>query len=87
MTAHFYIGISPIEQKDFTFGWFDTTFLRAQGEFMVVGFFLICLGTLFILNNLGLLYGGVNRYVLPILLIAMGVSIVFKKIRGSSSGN
>lgn len=54
---------------------------------MLVGFFLICLGALFILNNLGLLYGGVNRYVLPILLIAMGASIVFKKIRGGSSRN
>jgi len=52
---------------------------------MLVGIFLICLGTLFILNNLGLLYGGVGRYILPILLIALGGSIVFKRIGGSSS--
>ncbi len=52
---------------------------------MLVGIFLICLGALFILSNLGLLYGGVSRYILPILLIAMGVSIVFKKMRGTNS--
>ncbi len=52
---------------------------------MLVGIFLICLGALFILSNLGLLYGGVGRYILPILLIAMGASIVFKKMRGTNS--
>ncbi len=52
---------------------------------MLVGFFLICLGALFVLNNLGLLYGGVGRYILPILLIALGGSIVIKKIRGNGS--
>jgi hypothetical protein len=52
---------------------------------MLVGVFLICLGALFVLNNLGLLYGGVGRYILPILLIALGGSIVIKKIRGNSS--
>ena len=52
---------------------------------MLVGIFLICLGALFVLSNLGLLYGGVGRYILPILLIAMGVSIVFKKMRGTNS--
>jgi len=81
----FIFEFSLAEQKGFTFGWFDTTFIRAQGEFMLVGIFLICLGTLFILNNLGLLYGGVGRYILPILLIALGGSIVFKRIGGSSS--
>jgi hypothetical protein len=52
---------------------------------MLIGIFLICLGALFILSNLGLLYGGVARYILPILLIAMGGSIVIKKMRGNGS--
>lgn len=52
---------------------------------MLVGIFLICLGALFILNNLGFLYGGVGRYILPILLIALGASIMLKKIRSGNS--
>ena len=52
---------------------------------MLIGIFLICLGALFILSNLGLLYGGVARYILPILLIAIGGSIVIKKIAGGSN--
>lgn len=50
---------------------------------MLVGIFLICLGILFILSNLGLLYGGVGRYILPILLVALGGSIIFKKTRSN----
>ncbi len=52
---------------------------------MLVGIFLIWLGTLFILSNLGLLYGGVGRYILPVLLIALGGSIIFKKTRSNDS--
>jgi hypothetical protein len=72
-------------QKGFTLERFDITFVPAQGEYMLVGIFLICLGTLFILSNLGLLYGGVGMYILPILLIALGGSIIFKKTRSNDS--
>jgi hypothetical protein len=81
----FILKTNIVKQKGFTFGRNDITFTQVQGEFMLVGIFLICLGALFILNNLGFLYGGVGRYILPILLIALGASIMLKKIRSGNS--
>jgi len=45
---------------------------------MVVGLFLICLGGLFLLQNLGYISGGIGGLILPLIFIAIGLSMVLK---------
>ncbi len=48
---------------------------------MFIGFVLLALGVLFLLKNLDIIYGDIWDYLWPIALIALGVSIIFKKRR------
>jgi hypothetical protein len=44
-----------------------------------VGFFLLALGALFLLKNLGVIYGDTWDILWPLLIIAFGASLIFKK--------
>jgi len=46
---------------------------------MLVGFFLIILGALFILDNLHLLHGRVWDFAWPMLIICFGISMIVKR--------
>ncbi|MFH1457031.1 MAG: DUF5668 domain-containing protein [Patescibacteria group bacterium] len=48
---------------------------------MFLGFLLMALGVVFLLQNLGILDSATWSIVWPILIIAFGLSIVFKKNR------
>jgi hypothetical protein len=48
---------------------------------MWIGLFLVCVGTLVLLNNLGIIQGDVWDYVWPLLLILLGISLLFKRSR------
>lgn len=46
---------------------------------MFVGIFILLLGILMLLERAGVISGGFGTYILPILLIAFGVSMVFNR--------
>ena len=46
---------------------------------MFFGFFILALGILFLLKNLGVVYGDIWDILWPLLIIAFGASLVFKK--------
>jgi len=45
---------------------------------MWIGIFLICLGTLYLLRNLHIIYGDIWNWAWPLLLICIGLGIMFK---------
>jgi hypothetical protein len=45
---------------------------------MFVGIILLILGALMLLERLGIIYGDIWEYLLPIVLIALGASMVFR---------
>jgi hypothetical protein len=48
---------------------------------MFIGFVILALGVLFLLKNLGVIYGDIWDYLWPAAIIALGISIIFKKRR------
>ncbi len=46
---------------------------------MVFGFVILALGVLFLLRNLGVVRGDIWDFLWPIAIIALGISILFKK--------
>jgi len=48
---------------------------------MWVGFFLVCVGILILLNNMGLLRGDVWGYVWPVFFIMLGFSMIIKRLK------
>ncbi|MFQ5452910.1 MAG: LiaI-LiaF-like domain-containing protein [Candidatus Zixiibacteriota bacterium] len=48
---------------------------------MFVGILLLLIGMLMLLERLGLIYGGLGEYILPVALVALGASMVFKSNR------
>jgi hypothetical protein len=46
---------------------------------MFFGFFILVLGILFLLKNLGVVNGDIWDILWPLLIIAFGASLVFKK--------
>jgi hypothetical protein len=48
---------------------------------MFVGFFVLALGILFLLKNIGVIYGDMWDIVWPLIIIAFGVSLLFKHRR------
>jgi len=46
---------------------------------MFIGFFLLALGLLFLLRNLNIIDANLSDMIWPILLIAFGASIIFKR--------
>jgi hypothetical protein len=52
---------------------------------MLVGVFLICLGVVFLLDNLGYLRGGILSFIIPLFLIALGASMILKRIGKKAS--
>jgi hypothetical protein len=45
---------------------------------MWIGIFLACLGVLYLLRNLGIIYGDVWDWAWPILLICLGIGMILK---------
>jgi len=45
---------------------------------MWIGIFLLCLGTLYLLRNLHIIYGDIWDWAWPLLLICIGLGILFK---------
>lgn len=43
---------------------------------MFVGIFLLLMGVLMILDNLGVIYIRISEYIVPLALIALGVSFI-----------
>ncbi len=52
---------------------------------MLIGLFFICLGILFILDNMGILGGRVWEFAWPIFLILLGSSIIIRRYRGDDN--
>jgi hypothetical protein len=46
---------------------------------MFVGFFILALGLIFLLRNLGWIQGDFWDLIWPLLIIAFGASLIFKK--------
>lgn len=46
---------------------------------MFVGFIILALGVFFLLKNLGVISGDIWEYLWPTAIIALGISILFKK--------
>ena len=53
---------------------------------MWIGFFLIALGLLFVLDNFHILRGDVWEYAWPLILILLGASMVINRSRRHSRG-
>lgn len=49
---------------------------------MLAGVFLICLGILFLLDNLGYVHDGIGGYIIPVFLVVLGGSMILR-----STGN
>jgi hypothetical protein len=48
---------------------------------MWIGFFLICVGILVILGNMGFIRGDIWQYIWPLFLILLGASMILKRVR------
>lgn len=46
---------------------------------MFVGIFVLLLGILMLLERAGIIYGSFSQYLLPVLLIAFGGSMIFNR--------
>lgn len=56
------------------------------GSGILSGLMLIGLGVIFLLRNLGILYGGVGAYIWPLGMIAFGVSMLVRRLDRQSQG-
>lgn len=45
---------------------------------MIFGYFLICLGGLLLLQNLGIIHGGIWQFIIALVLIFLGGSMISK---------
>lgn len=54
---------------------------------MFVGILLLILGSLLLLERLGIIYGDIWEWFLPIVIIALGASMIFRKQRTSQGKN
>ena len=52
---------------------------------MFVGVFLILLGLLFIFDNLNYISGELWSYIWPLIIICIGLSMIFNRVKGKSS--
>jgi len=52
--------------------------LFKKGASMWFGFFLVALGILFLLKNIGIIHGDIWDWVWPILIICIGIGIMVK---------
>jgi hypothetical protein len=50
---------------------------------MFIGLIIVCLGTIFLLRNLGILSGAMWEIFWPSLIIVFGLAMIFKKKRKS----
>lgn len=50
---------------------------------MWIGIFLVIMGLLYLLHNMGIIYGNIWEWAWPILLICLGIGIIFKPKRRS----
>ena len=48
---------------------------------MFIGILLLILGVLMFLDKLGIIYGSVWDYLIPVALIALGAECIFKRTR------
>lgn len=46
---------------------------------MIIGLFILALGVLFLLKNLGVIHGDFWKFAWPMALIALGIGILLKK--------
>jgi hypothetical protein len=53
---------------------------------MWIGIFLVCVGVLVLLSNLGIIRGDVWEYIWPLLLISLGISLLSKHSRRNRRG-
>lgn len=53
---------------------------------MTFGLFIIFMGVLFLLDNLGYIHGGLGRLIIPVIIISVGASLIIKGMIGSDSG-
>ena len=51
---------------------------------MFVGVFLVLLGLLFILDNLNYISGELWSYIWPLIIICIGLSMIFNRVKGKS---
>jgi hypothetical protein len=52
---------------------------------MWIGFFLVCVGALILLNNVGWLRGDVWDYAWPLFFILLGFSMILKRLKNQSA--
>lgn len=52
-----------------------------RGDIMWIGIFLTAVGILYLLHNMGIIYGNVWDWAWPILLICLGIGMIFKPKR------
>jgi hypothetical protein len=52
---------------------------------MLVGILMVCLGIVFLLDNLGYLKGGVGNFIIPVFLVVLGASMILKRIGSRDS--
>ncbi|MEE9554432.1 MAG: DUF5668 domain-containing protein [candidate division Zixibacteria bacterium] len=50
---------------------------------MTFGYFLICLGGLFLLQNLGIIHGGIWQFIIALLFIFLGGTMISKSVSKS----
>lgn len=51
---------------------------------MIFGYFLVCLGGMFLLQNLGIIHGGVWQFIIALVLIFLGGSMISKSVSKKS---
>jgi hypothetical protein len=78
------VGIKSPEAKNSlpeaqTFALISAANFRERAMF--IGFFLLALGILFLLKNLDVIHGDIWQVLWPLLIIAFGASLVFRKRR------
>lgn len=54
-----------------------------KGDHMWIGIFLTAVGILYLLHNMGIIYGNIWDWAWPILLICLGIGMIFKPKRSS----
>ena len=54
---------------------------------MFVGIFLVLLGILFILDNLDFISGELWSYIWPLIIICIGLSIIFNRVKVKAIDN
>jgi hypothetical protein len=55
--------------------------MASKGDFMWVGFVLVCIGILVLLSNMDIIRGDVWNYIWPLILVIFGISLILKRRR------